>query len=151
MRRTILYLQIYVRPAKLQVIAFLRSPPQNLELQEEKLMWKQTHNPPFDTMGGYSMDCMSLVDTMMYLRGSYNHRFVTLDECTKEYSWENTWIIMIIVDEETLEAGEYLLTPNKIPSQLSSNMEDSEICGHSQAHKRRNDQVVVHQGFIGTE
>ena len=58
---------------------------------------------------------------------------------------------MIIVDEETLEAGEYLLTPNKIPSQLSSNMEDSEICGHSQAHKRRNDQVVVHQGFIGTE
>ena len=105
MRRTILYLQIYVRPAKLQVIAFLRSPPQNLELQEEKLMWKQTHNPPFDTTGGYSMDCMSLVDTMMYLQGSYNHRFVTLDECTKECPWENTWIIMIIVDEETDPRG----------------------------------------------
>ena len=56
---------------------------------------------------------------------------------------------MILVNEETIEAWEDLLTPTETPSQISTNMDNLEICGHSQAHKIRNGQVMVNQGFLG--
>ena len=62
-------------------------------------------------------------DISIYKKWEYQPRFSTLGERIKEDSWGDTWKIIIWLQEETSEAGEYLLTPNKIPYQLPTNLE----------------------------
>ena len=60
---------------------------------------------------------------MRYPKQTYGHRFYTLEKCIKESPWGDTWKIRIWRQEETLEAGEDILTPTNIPSQLPKNLE----------------------------
>ena len=50
--------------------------------------------------------------------------FSTLEESTKEDPWGDTWKPKILGQDRILEAGEYLLTPTEIPSQIPTNLEE---------------------------
>ena len=61
-----------------------------------------------------------------YQKGSDPPVFSTLEEHTKEAPWVDIWIIRIWGQDNILEAGEDLLTPNNIPSQIPTNLEEVE-------------------------
>ena len=61
-------------------------------------------------------------DTLRNWQVVDNHRFATLEESIKEAMWEYTWKIGIWGQEETLVAGEALLTLTNIPSQILTNL-----------------------------
>ena len=63
-------------------------------------------------------------DIVKYQKGSDPPRFDTLEERTKEAPLGGTWKIRILVQYESLEAGEYLLTPTNSPSQIPTNLEE---------------------------
>ena len=63
---------------------------------------------------------------MRHQKGSYPPIFATLEECTKEDSWGDTWKIRILVQDEILEVVEDLQTLIKSPSQIITNLEEVE-------------------------
>ena len=70
-------------------------------------------------------------DIMRYQKGAYQPQFSNLEERIKAASWGDTWEIRIWGQEETLDAGEDLATPTKIPYQVSTNLEevDKDVVG----------------------
>ena len=77
------------------------------------------------------MGYLALGDIGRYQKGADQPRFATLEERIKEASRGDTWKIRVFGQNETLEAGEDLLAPNKIPSQISTNLEevDKDVVG----------------------
>ena len=57
----------------------------------------------------------SLWNIMRYHKGVEQPCFETLEQRTKEDSLGNTCKVQILVKEDTIEAGEDLLTPTEIP------------------------------------
>ena len=64
---------------------------------------------------------MSPAEIVSYCKGVDVRRFSTLEERTKESPRGYTLKIRILDQEETLEAVEDIITPTKIPSQLTTN------------------------------
>ena len=69
---------------------------------------------------------LDLGDIMKYPKGSDLPIFATLEECTKESPWGDTWNICILGKDQWLKAGEDLLTPTEIPSKIPINLEEVE-------------------------
>ena len=59
---------------------------------------------------------------MRYHKGSDHHHFSTMKDFNKEFPCGGTRKVRILVQEETLEAREDLLTSTKIPSQLNTKL-----------------------------
>ena len=57
-------------------------------------------------------------------KGSYPPIFANLERHINEATWGDTWKILILGQNESLEAGEDLLTPTKSPSQTPINLEE---------------------------
>ena len=60
-----------------------------------------------------SIGCLSPKGIVRYQKVSDAPRFTTLEEHTKESPWGGTWKIRVLGQDESLEAGEYLLTPTE--------------------------------------
>ena len=63
---------------------------------------------------------------VMYHKGSYRTISATIEERNKEDPWGDTWKTKILGQDESLEAGEDLLTPTKIPYQISTHLEGAD-------------------------
>ena len=63
---------------------------------------------------------------MKYQKMSDLPKLETLDEGAKESPWGDTWKTLILGQDQCLEAGEYILTPTKIPSKIPINLEEVE-------------------------
>ena len=63
---------------------------------------------------------------MKYQKGSDLPIFSTLEERTEEAPWGDTWKILILGQEQCLEAGEDILTPTESPYKLPINLEEAE-------------------------
>ena len=61
---------------------------------------------------------------MGYHKGSDPPIFATLEECIKEDPWGDTCKIWIWGQDNSLDAGEDLLTMIKIPYQIPTNLEE---------------------------
>ena len=96
---------------------------------------KPTNEPTFednsDSLSGPSaptkefyMGNLSPREIVIYQKGSYPPRFVTLEELTKEDLWGDTCKIRILGQYKSLEAVEDLLNPTKSPSPIPTNLED---------------------------
>ena len=100
-------------------------PTSELGPPSEKPTKEPTSEPKYDTSSEYYeptkegfMGQIYPGYIVRYRRGEDQPWFDTLEERSKEASWGDIWKIQILVQEETLEAVEDLLTPTKIPSQL---------------------------------
>ena len=69
------------------------------------------------------MGNLSPKDIVRYHKGSDPPRFSNLEERTKVSPWGDTWNIWLLGQDKNLEAGEYLLTTTKIPSQIPTILE----------------------------
>ena len=72
------------------------------------------------------MGILDLKDIVRYQKGSDPPILATLEERTKEAPLGVTYKIRILVQYKSLEAGEDLLTPTKIPSQTPTNLDKVE-------------------------
>ena len=59
-----------------------------------------------------------------YQKGSDLPIFATLEEHNKEAPWGDTWKILILGQDKSLEVGKDLLTTTKRPSQIPTNLEE---------------------------
>ena len=96
----------------------------------EKPTKEPTSESDFDALSepsaptrNYFMGHLPPKDTVIYQKGTDLTRLATLEERTKEAPWVNTWKIRILGQDKSLESGEDLLTPAKIPSQIPINLE----------------------------
>ena len=69
-----------------------------------------------------SMGYLSPRDTVRQQKEPNPPLFATLEEHTKEDPWEDTCKIRILGQGKSLEVGEYLLTPNENPSQITTQL-----------------------------
>ena len=61
-------------------------------------------------------------DIIRYQKGPDPPIFATLEERTKEALWGDTWKTRILGQDESLEAGEDLITLTESPSQIQTNL-----------------------------
>ena len=95
----------------------------------EKNTKEPTSEPDYDylsensaTMREGSMGHLSRKDIMRYQKGSDPPRFSTLEECTKETPWRETWKIRVVGQDKILEAGEDHLPTIESPPQILTNL-----------------------------